>query len=75
VIRKQSDAFASSVLICRSDFADAPDTVMTTPTMLRGVSSSPKNQDDMVIVVTSFAIPAIDVGTIPARLMMLCDAK
>jgi hypothetical protein len=46
---------------------DVPHIVMATPVMFKGVSSSPKNQAEIVIVVTSFAMPAIDIGTTPAR--------
>lgn len=49
----------------------APQMVIATPVMLSGESSSPKTQAEMVIVVTSFAMPAIDMGTTPARRMML----
>lgn len=48
-----------------------PEIVTTTPTILSSVSSSPKTQAEMVIVVTSLKIPAIDSGTDPARWMML----
>lgn len=49
----------------------APQIVMPTPVMLRGVSSSPKTAAEIEIVVTSFAMPAIDIGTMPARRRML----
>ena len=39
--------------------------------MFRGVSSSPKNHAEIVMVETSLAIPAIDMGTTPARWMIL----
>lgn len=45
--------------------------VIETPVTLSGVSSSPKNHAEALIVVTSFAIPAIDMGTMPARCRML----
>jgi hypothetical protein len=44
---------------------------MATPMMLSGVSLSWKTTAEIEIVVTSFAIPAIDIGTTPARWMML----
>ena len=50
---------------------DSPQTVTATPVMLRGVSSSPKSKADVLIVATSFAIPAIDIGTTPTRCIML----
>jgi hypothetical protein len=50
---------------------DIPQTVMATPVMFNGVNSSPKNHAEIVMVATSFAIPAIDIGTTPARWMML----
>ena len=46
---------------------DPPQVVMTTPVIFKGDNSSPKNQADTVIVVTSFAMPAIDMGTTPVR--------
>jgi hypothetical protein len=39
--------------------------------MFKGESWSPKNHADMLIVVTSLAMPAIDIGTTPARRIML----
>lgn len=48
-----------------------PQAVIATPVTLSGVSSSPKSHAETVIVVTSLAIPAIDMGTTPARCMML----
>jgi hypothetical protein len=39
--------------------------------MFKGVSSSPKSKADALIVATSFAMPAIDIGTAPTRCMML----
>jgi hypothetical protein len=50
---------------------DSPQTVTATPVMLRGVSLSPKSRADVLIVATSFAIPAIDIGTTPTRCIML----
>ncbi len=50
---------------------DSPQTVIATPVMLRGVSSSPKSKADVLIVATSFAIPAIDIGTTPTRCIIL----
>lgn len=50
---------------------DSPHAVMATPVMFSGVNSSPKNQAAQTIVVTSFAMPAMDIGTTPARWMML----
>lgn len=50
---------------------DSPQTVMTTPMMFSSVSWSPKTQAEMEMVVTSLKIPAIDIGTDPARCMML----
>ena len=47
--------------------------VMTTPVMFKGVSWSPKNHAETLIVATSFAIPAIDIGTTPARCKILED--
>ena len=44
---------------------------MATPVIFSGVRTSPKNQADMVMVETSFAMPAIDMGTTPARCMIL----
>jgi hypothetical protein len=49
----------------------SPTIVMPTPVMFNGVNSSPKTIEETMIVVTSFAIPAMDIGTTPARLMML----
>jgi len=37
----------------------------------KGVNRSPKNHDEIKMVVTSLAIPAIDIGTTPTRWMML----
>jgi len=39
--------------------------------MFKGVSSSPKSKADALIVATSFAIPAIDIGTTPMRWIIL----
>lgn len=50
---------------------DLPQIVTATPVMFKGVSTSPKNQAEIVIVETSFAMPAIDIGTTPARWMIL----
>lgn len=50
---------------------DSPQTVTATPVMLRGESSSPKIKADVLIVATSFAIPAIDIGTTPTRCIIL----
>jgi hypothetical protein len=47
--------------------SDIPLVVIATPTMLSGVKISPKNHAEIEIVVTSFAIPAIDIGTTPTR--------
>ena len=44
---------------------------MATPVMLSGVSVSPKSHAEREMVATSFAMPDIDIGTTPARLMML----
>jgi len=44
---------------------------MATPTAFNNVSLSPKNHDEIIIVDTSFPMPAIDIGTTPARWMML----
>lgn len=49
--------------------------VIATPTIFRGVKISPKNQAEMDIVVTSLAIPAMDIGTTPTRWMMLRSIK
>lgn len=57
--------------MCLSLIADAPHAVIATPVMLSGVNSSPKNQAEIVIVVTSLAMPAIDIGTTPARWIIL----
>lgn len=43
--------------------------------MLSGVRLSPKIAAEMLIVVTSFAMPAIDMGTTPARWMILWAFK
>ena len=40
---------------------------MATPMTLTGVKMSPKNQAEIDMVVTSLAIPAIDIGTTPTR--------
>lgn len=48
---------------------------MATPVIFSGVRTSPKNQAAIVIVETSFAIPAIDMGTTPARWIMLSGEK
>lgn len=50
---------------------NSPARVMPTPVMFNGVNSSPKTIAETAMVVTSFAMPAIDIGTTPARLMML----
>ena len=52
-------------------YVDSPQTVTPTPVMLRGVSSSPNSRADVLIVATSFAIPAIDIGTTPTRCIIL----
>jgi hypothetical protein len=49
----------------------APHMVIPTPRMFSGVSSSPNSQAEIEMVVTSFAIPAMDMGTTPARRRML----
>ena len=41
----------------------------------KGVNRSPKNHDEIKIVVTSLAIPAIDIGTTPTRWMVLCGIR
>jgi len=46
---------------------DIPHTVIPTPVMFSGVRSSLKNQAEIVMVVTSFAMPAMDMGTTPVR--------
>lgn len=56
-------------IACRG--RNSPAIVMPTPVMFNGVNSSPKTIAETRIVVTSFAIPAMDMGTTPARLMML----
>jgi hypothetical protein len=48
-----------------------PQTVTATPVMFRGVNSSPNSKADTLMVATSFAIPAIDMGTAPTRWMIL----
>lgn len=48
--------------------------MMATPVMFNGVKVSPNNHAEILIVVTSFAMPDIAIGTTPARLMML-DSK
>lgn len=50
---------------------DLPQIVTATPVMLRGVSSSPNSKADELMVATSFAIPAIDIGTTPTRCIIL----
>lgn len=50
---------------------NSPAIVIPTPVMFNGVNSSPKTIAETMIVVTSFAMPAMDIGTTPARLMML----
>ena len=50
---------------------DVPQIVIPTPVILSGVNSSPKNHAETTMVVTSLAIPAMDIGTTPARLMIL----
>ena len=50
---------------------NAPQIVTAAPTMFKGVSSSPKNHAEMVMVETSLAMPAMDMGTTPARCMIL----
>jgi len=45
--------------------------VIPTPRIFKGVSSSPNTHAETVIVVTSLKIPAILIGTTPARLMIL----
>jgi hypothetical protein len=42
-----------------------PQTVIATPVIFKGESSSPKNHAEIVMVETSLAMPAIDIGTIP----------
>ena len=39
--------------------------------MFKGVNSSPKSKAETLMVATSFAIPAIDMGTAPTRWMIL----
>jgi len=39
--------------------------------MFRGVNSSPNIKADTLMVATSFAIPAIDMGTAPTRWIIL----
>lgn len=51
--------------------SDVPQIVIPTPVIFSGVNSSPKNHAETMMVVTSFAIPAMDIGTTPARLMIL----
>lgn len=53
---------------------DVPEMAILTPVMFKGVSSSPKTQAETVMVATSFAIPAIDMGTTPMRWMMLQES-
>ena len=48
-----------------------PQTVTATPVMFKGVNSSPKSKAETLMVATSFAIPAIDMGTAPTRWMIL----
>lgn len=48
-----------------------PQTVIDTPTAFSRVIWSPKNQLEAKIVETSFAMPAIDIGTTPALWIML----
>lgn len=55
----------------KSSGKNVPQMVIATPVIFSGVSSSPKNHADTEIVDTSFAIPAIDMGTTPARCMIL----
>jgi hypothetical protein len=50
---------------------DAPMVVIPTPRIFKDASSSPKTQAETVIVMTSLKIPAILIGTTPARLMIL----
>jgi hypothetical protein len=38
---------------------------------VKGVSWSPNSKADALIVATSFAIPAIDIGTTPTRCIIL----
>ena len=54
-----------------NESANSPQTVTATPVMFKGVSSSPKSKADALIVATSFAIPAIDIGTAPTRWIIL----
>lgn len=49
------------------DRESLPVTVIATPVIFNGVNSSPKTTAETTMVVTSFAIPAMDIGTIPAR--------
>jgi hypothetical protein len=57
------------------DIGHVPHTVTATPVMLRGVSWSPKNHAETLIVATSLAMPAIDIGTTPARWRMLATRQ
>lgn len=54
---------------------NAPEMAILTPVMFKGVSSSPKTQAETVMVATSFAIPAIDMGTTPMRWMILFESS
>ena len=48
-----------------------PDIVITTPITFKGVSCSSKKKAAIDMVVASFAIPAMDIGTTPTRSRIL----
>ncbi len=69
VVREEHDTWSCQYLQREgsNNRRHIPQVVMATPVILRGVNSSPKNQAARVIVDTSLAIPAIDIGITPAR--------
>ena len=75
VMCEERDAYAigSGIKVGELQFQGLglPQTVTATPVMFRGVNSSPNIRADTLIVATSFAIPAIDMGTAPTRWIML----
>lgn len=73
VVCEEPDACNATCALVSRKFANVrflrhiPPTVMARPTKFNGVSSSPNNHAATEMVATSFAIPAMDIGTTPAR--------
>lgn len=69
VICKERNAYRphGQPMIYQTENQVRPQTVIATPVIFTGVNSSPKNQAEIVMVETSLAIPAMDIGRTPAR--------